>query len=318
MPTWPERIRDALATAEPPRTIRVAVDETYSVGDEPFPVETGHELGGREDDTRLVVLRLGDVVVVDATIPASLDDETRSELEPHAVPVGSLDRWSLRTIGSFTVAAILQIVGRDLTGTCVVDAGAGEGQISLIAAHCGARPLFLVEHDREQLRRAGRNLARNGLREGADYRLVEADLTDTEGVAAALADVPAPALLASNIGHWPRSYSVSNTDAIALLPHLPAVTTFLAGGYASWASGGGLELGRADRDLLRSLGFHVVRPESGRKSGAMPIGISALIDDERRAFTAERDERAAPDLESFATALATHRRRHRSRRTGQR
>ncbi|MCX5657856.1 MAG: 50S ribosomal protein L11 methyltransferase [Candidatus Omnitrophica bacterium] len=141
----------------------------------------------------------------------------------------------------------------DLSGMRVIDAGAGEGILSLVAYKLGASFVELIEIESSLLYRAGINLELNGLKAGIDFQLVRGDLNNAERIVQRLSMTQRKTAIVSDIGSWPR-YSASNIDSINLLSFVPNVTLVIAGGYRGYKQ---KEIVDRDMEYIAQYGFEI-------------------------------------------------------------
>lgn len=218
----------------------------------------------------LDLVRVGPFFFIEEERYLLLSAKLRAALGGDALRVGGLGRSLLaEPIGDYTLSAVLALLNSDVSGRHVIDAGAGEGLLSLVAARLGAASLELIEQDPSALRRAGRNLERNGFSPKGRFRLIEADLKDSLAVAGRLEPCALPAVVLSNIGYW--HYKANNVDSILLTSLVPTAELFIGAAYSTRAIGGLGHL-RGDEALLGLLGF-----ESGPARVSLDRGRETIV-----------------------------------------
>jgi len=134
--------------------------------------------------------------------------------------------------------------------TPLIDAGAGDGALSLAALRLGASYAVLIENDPESLEKARRNIAINNWEDRT--LLLDMDLRDTEKISQYLQPIK-KSILISNLGDWMVSYgTVNNQTSLKLIPFLSDLVYLIIGGYDN-----GSELHRPDNDfrVAAELGF---------------------------------------------------------------
>jgi hypothetical protein len=182
-----------------------------------------------------------------------LSPALRESLGANAVRIADLNGSILaRWLGDFTIASAACMLGCDFAGRHVVDAGAGDGILSLVALKLGAASADLIDLDREALGRAKINLRLNGFSEQKQFHLINGDLKNPDAVADRLTRSSLPAAVVSNIGCW--EYDVTNVDSMLLMDLVPTADLFIGGGYSTRALGG-LRHMKNDERLLGLLGF---------------------------------------------------------------
>ncbi len=187
--------------------------------------------------THAQLVQVGPLFFLDSSRLGDLSPALRAKLGGNLIVVEDMPRSHL-TVGDFapyttaTVAAMLQ---GDLRDKAVIDAGAGEGILSIVALRLGARSVELVENQGELVGRAGRNLRLNEYQDGEHFRLIPADLTGAEDVLSRLQETDLETVIISNIGLW-GIYTASNADSIRLVAGRRKVVLFIGGGY-TWLSG---------------------------------------------------------------------------------
>ncbi|MBI3552323.1 MAG: 50S ribosomal protein L11 methyltransferase [Elusimicrobia bacterium] len=198
-------------------------------------------------------VRVGPLFFLDESRYGLLSPALRESLGGNAVRVADLHGSIIASwLGDFTIAAAAVMLNNDLSGRHVIDAGAGDGMLSLVALKLGAASADLVDLDREALGRAKINLRPNGFSEQKQFRLINGDLAHTGALAQRLTRSSLPSAVISNIGCW--EYAVTNADSMLLMDLVPAAGLFIAGGYSTRAFGGLRHL-ENDEGLLGLLGF---------------------------------------------------------------
>lgn len=200
------------------------------------PTKYGREYWQQENDSYspnvFCFIRIGYLFFLDETRYQELSDKLKREIGSNIIRVKDLNKSVLADIrfGDYTNTTIAAMFRSNLAGKRMIDAGAGEGVLSLVAYRLGAAFVELVEIKQDLLDKAKSNLELNGLIEGTDFQLIRGDLRNTEQIVKKLTATQQETAVISNIGHWP-CYSASNTESIELLSYVFNVTLFIAGGY---------------------------------------------------------------------------------------
>ncbi len=204
----------------------------------------------------------------------------------------------------YTAAVILAMLNTDLKGTRFVDAGAGDGILSLVASKLGAAEVILIEKEGSELTKARKNLEQNDLRSGKDFLLIHESLENRAKIIRQIPPSKRSVAMAVNIGRWPTDYVMAtNESALRLIPEFDRssekVSTVILGGYA-------LNLGKSDKSefgehgpesdiaFLKKLGFSVQRARA-RSLAA----ISMIAERSRSEIHANDSEVENPSTEGF-------------------
>ncbi|MFA6079305.1 MAG: GNAT family N-acetyltransferase [Candidatus Omnitrophota bacterium] len=202
-------------------------------------------------------MRIGHLFYVDAKKYRKLSKALRRELGNNVILVRDLKNSMLGkdSFNKFTMTTIITMINSGIEGKHAIDAGAGEGILSLTAAKLGARSVDLIENNERAISQARINFELNGYKEGSYYRIHQSDLRDPTRIVDELKNdikTPAEGAILSNIGYW--HYSANNRHSISLIKALENVvdiTLFVGGGYelntraglVEWTEEGELRLG---------------------------------------------------------------------------
>ncbi|MBI4971776.1 MAG: 50S ribosomal protein L11 methyltransferase, partial [Candidatus Omnitrophica bacterium] len=145
--------------------------------------------------------------------------------------------FSDEIISPYTVSAIRAMLTheKDFKGRDVVDFGAGNGILSLVALHLGARRVMLVDLNQSQLENARNLLEEQGWREdkgyGGDFVLLNADLNqvDLDRLAQKFWKPDSSGIVLANVGPW-EMYGGANQRLAHIISNWP-VELFINGGY---------------------------------------------------------------------------------------
>jgi len=214
-------------------------------------------------------VRVGHLFFLDDSKYQSLSDELKKDIGANVIRIRNMHKTDLGATGplTFTMATIVAMMESDISGKQVIDAGAGHGTLSLVAAKLGARHVILIEKDHDRIQQAAENLRINGLADGADYTAVNADLADTDNIAARVSSTDLETVIISNIGTWPELYgSITNADSMKLIARIPNVVTFIGGGYSLGAMNESVKrwkdgIIRQDRDIIAAEYNFEVNPD---------------------------------------------------------
>lgn len=213
------------------------------------------------------LVRVGHLFFIDDFVCEAFDAELKRDLEPNAIRIGQL-----QAIGKITDSdtdgpladlyawlMIAEMMRHDFTGTEVIDLGAGNGILSLVAWKLGASFLQPVDYDSKRLTAALKLFEINGLENGRDFIRIEGDIKKTAELAGKLRSRGGPVAVLSNIGHWPGVYPVTNADSMRLLDHIPQARLFIAGGYMENGKEKRVHI-PGDQALIKERGFMVAAP----------------------------------------------------------
>lgn len=203
-------------------------------------------------------IRIGHLFFMDKTNALRLSDGLRADLGANFIILEDLGNSVLNdeNLNRFTVAAIVTMFSKNIIGKHVIDCGAGEGILSLVAFRLGAQSADLIELSPELLGLAGRNLKLNALTVNKNYRLIQGDLKNTDDLVRRITPTDTEIVMLSNIGTWEGLYNVTNADSIRLAQFIPHVTSFIAGGY-NIQYGYSYNAFRKDNFHIASLGYDI-------------------------------------------------------------
>ena len=227
------------------------------------------------DKNKIELVRLGYLFFIDSDKYSQLSPELKQDLGANVILVKNLSNSILTDLygkAHYTLTTIAAMLNVDLRGKRIIDCGAGEGILSIVAKKLGAKFLDLVEIKKDELNRARANLELNGIEEGKDFNLICEDLNNVDEVVSQLSKTDLETVVISNIGTWPGSYpGVSNQTSMQLLSLVPQARMFIAGGYNS-ATFRNLNIIRRDKKAVGKFGFRVNRQEA--EFGMMPEFIA--------------------------------------------
>lgn len=180
-------------------------------------------------------VRVGHLFFLDNLKYQNLSGELKEGLGANVILIKDLDKTELgnRSLFSFTVATIAAMMGSDIAKRRVIDAGAGSGILSLVAAKLGALEADLIENDDITSEKAAYNLKINGLGPDNRYRIINADLLNIDNIVSSIGTTDLDTVIVSNIGTWPEIYgNVTNADSMKLITSVPNVKLYIGGGYS--------------------------------------------------------------------------------------
>jgi hypothetical protein len=227
----------------------------------------------------LMFLRLGYLFFFDKAAFAILPEPLRKSIDGNAVLIDNLSQSFLgRPSADFTLTTLIALMNCSLIDKHIIETGAGDGVLSLAAWRMGASSLTLVDIDKNNLRQAKKHLELNGLIEGNNFHLLNADLKEGTTLAGQLKKVIPPGKQIAIVTDLGTSYQVSNSDIISFVKTLdgiddfPPVTLFIAGGYGI-TSRGGSDILEDDLALIRSTGFLVSDRIAYKAIGNPSLGL---------------------------------------------
>ena len=252
-------------------------------------------------------IRVGYLFFLDESKYQSLSDKLKEDLGANVIRIRDMHKTDLGARGmlTFTMAAIAAMMESDMSGKQVIDAGAGYGTLSLVAIKLGVAKTILIEKDVNRIQQAAENLRINGLADGVDYMAVNADLADTDDIAARVTPTDLETVIISNIGTWPEIYGdVTNADSMRLIAKVPNVVAFIGGGYPlgaiseasrKWKDG----ILTQDKDLIAERYNFNVNPETAVFQAALRSGgfVEAV------AWLAKADNNVAGQKRIYSIAI---------------
>lgn len=187
---------------------------------------------GRLD--RLGLIRIGYLFFIDEDLYQSLSQPDRRALGANVIRIKKREYVNIFTLNrgfrTYDLAMIAAMFHTDFKNKRVIDVGAGDGILSIVAHKLGATRFSLIEKESRWLHEAKAQASLNGLIEGEDFRLHTLDITDPAQVAQHLQKTDQETVILSNIGNW-AEYSATNRDSIRLINWVSNVVAFIAGGY---------------------------------------------------------------------------------------
>ncbi len=126
-----------------------------------------------------VSLRVGDTLFLKQSTQGVLPEDLKEKLEDHVIWLNyMLPQLVGDTYIGYAAGAIYAVnsLGPNLPSTTVLDLGAGEGTLSLVALKQGAKQAYLVDNEITLLTQASTNGILNGV--GNKVQTICADLTD--------------------------------------------------------------------------------------------------------------------------------------------
>ncbi|MCX5692065.1 MAG: GNAT family N-acetyltransferase [Candidatus Omnitrophica bacterium] len=233
----------------------------------------GKAITGENGGQGTYLVRVGYLFFLDKSKYDQLSYGLKEELGNNIILIDKLYESDLGQVKllSYTMGAIAVMLSSrdDMNGKRIIDAGSGDGILALVAAKFGAAKVDLIEINHDKIVMARRNLKLNGLIEGVDFKMIEADIKDTKKVTGGLTSTELETVIISNIGTWPDLYgNVSNADALSLIDKIPGVVLFIAGGYTIGGSTNYLVEKRSkivneDQRLLMQHGFIIDEAAQG-------------------------------------------------------
>ena len=198
--------------------------------------------------TDLGFVRVGYLIVMGKDTYEKISDETRKELGSNVVLVNNFKETTLgepewfspenNTFKNSTLATMLSLMEQDFAGRNVLDAGAGDGLLSVLSLKLGSSKTILVDNDSKQLNKAKDMLTLNGYKEQNDFILIKENLKNSSSVLNRIPKGIENIFLISNIGeNWEDYGGVGNDTSIDLIPLLQEqkveITGVALGGYVS-------------------------------------------------------------------------------------
>ena len=179
-------------------------------------------------------VRIGYLFFLDEKLYKKLDDGLRIALGANVILIANNQKGYMADWASneFTMSTMVAIIGNDFGNKRIIDAGAGDGILSIVALKLGAISVDLIENISENLIQAEELLKLNGYSLGVHYHIHSVDLKDTSIVVDRLksTEVDIDTVIICNIGYWPQ-WEVNNAYVIKMIPFIPRVKLFISGGY---------------------------------------------------------------------------------------
>jgi len=208
-------------------------------------------------------IRVGHLFFIEEDVYENLSGKLKKAVGANAIRVRSFDRMGKDisfTYNHYTILAIIAMINSDISGKRIIDAGAGDGILSLAALRLGATSVDLVDRLRMELNKANQQLEINGYIAGADFRTHCVDLKDKPALAAAIPKVPQQTAIVSNIGNLGGLNGVTNADSMELIRIIPNTVLFIAGGNFE-TQDQQEEVVERDERLISQYGFEAI-PET--------------------------------------------------------
>ncbi len=173
-------------------------------------------------------VRVGPLFYMDASVFGHLPSSLRRGLARNVILVDELSETTFfkSAIKISTLTTLLAMLDSAPLQGRAIELGSREGLLSLAAWRLGASSVLLVDSKADPLRQARRHFAVNGLREGTDFHVIQADLTDTAAIekAFAIAQGLGGTTVISDIGPWALMpgntdrYTATNETTMDLIP----------------------------------------------------------------------------------------------------
>jgi len=254
--------------------------------------------------TSVQLIRVGYLFFLDTAMRKRLPQDLIKELGSNIIYLSDLPATEIGgNIMDYTVATILALLHNDMKGLHVIDAGAGQGIMALIAARLGAAQVDLVEIKSELLAKARENIRQN---EGPDrgdsltthvlFRLLQGDLNNSEQIARRLNVLDAPHGLAiiSTIALWPFNYSGTSHMIIDLAEQISNISMIIFGDYNKMLEHH-QEIIEHNQNQVRSMGLTVASKEAVLQRG---VAIAAMawvaLDSEKKNTDKNRAGASSP------------------------
>lgn len=184
------------------------------------------------------LVRLQDCLFIDALTFNGLETRLRQQCAPFSflIPEMGLNILGLHDeLKKYTLAVLAILQQMSPIPEVIVDAGSGDGALSLGALWWGGRHAFAIDIDTAALARAKKTFRQNPkpLR-NRSFTPLEIDIRNRGEIEKALPKQGNGALLISNIGDWKQYGGISNRTAMELIPALReryGEVSLLVGGY---------------------------------------------------------------------------------------
>lgn len=202
--------------------------------------------------TRTVVFsQMGSLFFFDREYYLGLPEEVRRQVGANAIVLDQLNDLEMynRDFAPFTNAVLaMMLEQRDWTGRQVIDVGAGEGVLGIVAFKLGAGFVEAFDSEVAKLETAKNQFRLNGMAANTEYRVHAGDLRNADFLEEHVDQIrdriersatASPATVISNIGYWPaalftereRQYVITNQKAFDIAEQLPQTDVIIAGGY---------------------------------------------------------------------------------------
>ena len=270
------------------------------------------------------LVQIEDMFFIDQAVYEDLKKGLPEELKRKTIIVPNLFQ---STIGQsvdeggrmkkFTAAAILSILHSDIAGKCVIDAGAGDGMLALVAAKLYASQVVIIDNNNKELDKARKNLENNGLKEGKDFFIITGDLRDMPKIIEQFPKIKSDIVLISNIGNW-EDYQdgrgrVTNLTSLELALEIAKkrearISGIILGGYEAklpipikygykTAMDNEYKKHRPDNDIkiLTKKGFKV-RPEKSQVGECISISAASSAVEGKKGLNEEKFSYSADDV----------------------
>ncbi|MCA9402847.1 MAG: 50S ribosomal protein L11 methyltransferase, partial [Candidatus Omnitrophica bacterium] len=253
----------------------------------------------RRGERAPVFSQIGPLFLMDREYFLDLADDVRKELGSNVIVLDDLKGLQMydRRFALYADAAIAMILDwQDWEGRQVIDVGAGEGVLGLVAFKLGADFIEAFDNDTAKLEIAKNQYRLNGLAAGTHFRVHAGDLRNTgfvndriaqiENRLATLAGAPEVTVV-SNIGLWPVArfsdrepqYHITNQTAFDMAAQIPGVSAIIASGYNVTKIGDYEKAIKRDLHRLEELGFRRERRPVTYHQTDLQIAFTAVRPD---------------------------------------
>ncbi|EKD28205.1 MAG: hypothetical protein ACD_79C00387G0002 [uncultured bacterium] len=245
----------------------------------PQKINENPSIIGTEDVRFLSFVRAGPMFLVDSSLKNIITSSLLAKLNNNIIFINNLAETELgeKALERYTLLSIINMVNnRDyIKGRIFIDAGAGQGILSLVAIKLGAASSILIENGLSKnspillgkkislIDLAFKNFKINQLNK---FMMLEMDLQRIGQISSIIKNLypgnSTKFVVSSNIGYW-KNYNITNLTSLALADNLNelylegGVESLFLGGFDSEAGGftKSWDFERVEENLLKKFGY---------------------------------------------------------------
>lgn len=245
--------------------LKAIIGETKSLGLSPKTSMVTTQKGGKsievateffDSELKAKYARVGHLFYIDSEFEKSIPEGIKKRIGPNLIYIPKMPNTEFGDrLGYFTLNTVASMLSVDFEEHAVLDFGSGSGVLSLTAKRLGADNVLGIELDAGEIKKANERVEANGF-DRSDIGFLESDIRDTDKLGKAIKHSVKnrPVVMIINIGHWGRTYDISNIGVFSYIPLVRDLTgrmprTIVTGGYDYQ----GTKVGNFERDFLKQI-----------------------------------------------------------------